>query len=79
MWKKRSGWHQIIFGEVKVMEKKVLRKWTRDEEDKRAQGEQNLANRIIAAIKSLRYGSVTIIVQDSEAIQIDKTERIRLK
>jgi hypothetical protein len=29
-------------------------------------------------VKSLRYGAVEIIVQDSRVIQIKKTERVRL-
>jgi hypothetical protein len=29
-------------------------------------------------VKSLRYGVVEIIVQDSHVIQIEKTERLRL-
>ncbi len=29
-------------------------------------------------VKSIRYGSVTIIVQDGKIIQIDKTEKIRI-
>jgi hypothetical protein len=29
-------------------------------------------------VKSLRYGVVEIIVQDSRVIQIEKTERVRL-
>lgn len=60
------------------MEKKVLRNWTGDAE-KIILEDMDLATKIITAIKSLRYGKVTITVQDSEAIQIDKTERIRLK
>ena len=30
-------------------------------------------------IKEIRYGSVTVIIQDGKVIQIDKTEKIRLK
>lgn len=29
-------------------------------------------------VKSLRYGSVEIVVQDSRVVQIEKTERVRL-
>lgn len=34
---------------------------------------------ILAAIKSINYGTVTLIIQDSNIIQIDKNEKIRLK
>jgi hypothetical protein len=30
-------------------------------------------------VKSLRYGVVQIVVQDSRVIQIEKTERVRLE
>lgn len=33
---------------------------------------------IVRAVKSLRYGSVQIIVQDFKVVQIDKTEKNRL-
>ena len=30
-------------------------------------------------IKDIRYGSITVIVQDGKVIQIDKTEKVRIK
>jgi len=33
---------------------------------------------VVQNVKSLRYGVVEIIVQDSRVIQIEKTERVRL-
>lgn len=33
---------------------------------------------IVNAIKSIRYGYVHIIIQNSKIVQIDKTEKIRL-
>jgi hypothetical protein len=33
---------------------------------------------VVQNVKSLRYGAVEIIVQDSRVIQIKKTERVRL-
>lgn len=34
---------------------------------------------IVAALRHLRFGSVNIIVQDGVVIQIDRTEKRRLK
>ncbi|MBZ4655337.1 MAG: putative small protein [Peptococcaceae bacterium] len=34
--------------------------------------------RVLEAVKSVRYGSVTIIIQDGRVVQIDKCEKIRL-
>jgi hypothetical protein len=35
-------------------------------------------NKIKEAIENVRFGSVTIIVQDGKVIQIEKHEKIRL-
>jgi hypothetical protein len=32
----------------------------------------------VQQVKSLRYGVVEIVVQDSRVVQIDRTERLRL-
>jgi hypothetical protein len=37
-----------------------------------------IARRIIEAIRSVRFGHVQIIIQDSRVVQIDKTEKVRL-
>ncbi len=31
------------------------------------------------ALRSIRYGTVTLVIQDGHVIQIDKNEKIRLK
>lgn len=36
-------------------------------------------NQIIEMVKSVRYGSVTIIIQDHRVMQIEKNEKIRMK
>lgn len=49
-----------------------------------ADGQRGAANtdaalrRIGDALHGLRYGSVTVIVQDGVVVQIDRTEKIRL-
>lgn len=39
--------------------------------------DEKLLQEILKALKSIRYGYVQIIVQDSKVVQIDKTEKIR--
>jgi len=39
--------------------------------------EEELVLEILKALRSIRYGYVQIIVQDSKVVQIDKTEKIR--
>ena len=39
--------------------------------------EEELLLQILQALKSIRYGYIQIIVQDSKVVQIDKTEKIR--
>lgn len=41
------------------------------------ESEKKFLSQIMKAIKSIRYGYVQIIVQDSKVVQIDKTEKIR--
>ena len=37
-----------------------------------------LLDKILAAISSVRYGTVSVVIQDSKVIQIEKTEKVRL-
>ena len=34
---------------------------------------------IDSLVKNMKYGTITLIIQDGKVIQIDKTDRIRLK
>jgi len=38
-----------------------------------------LQRRINQALREIRYGTVTLVIQDGRVIQIDKSEKIRLK
>lgn len=35
--------------------------------------------KLLEMIRTVRYGSITIIIQDGRVIQIDKNEKMRLK
>lgn len=39
---------------------------------------QDMAEEIVRAIKTIRYGSVEIIIHDSKVVQIERKEKIRL-
>ena len=39
---------------------------------------ENYIEEIKKIVKEIKYGSITLIVQDGKVIQIDKTEKIRL-
>jgi hypothetical protein len=41
------------------------------------ESEKKLLLQILEALRSIRYGYVQIVVQDSKVVQIDKTEKIR--
>ena len=43
------------------------------------EGEKNYLEEIKKYVNEIRYGTVTVIIQDGKVIQIDKTEKIRLK
>jgi hypothetical protein len=38
-----------------------------------------LEKRIRTALKEIRFGAVSLVIQDGRVIQIDKSEKIRLK
>lgn len=35
--------------------------------------------RLLELLKTIRFGSITIIIQDGHVIQMDKNEKLRLK
>jgi len=39
---------------------------------------QDIANKILLAIKNLRFGSVEIVIHDSKVVQIERKEKIRI-
>jgi hypothetical protein len=40
--------------------------------------DSDLEQRILTALKEIRFGSLSLIIQDGKVIQIDKNEKIRL-
>lgn len=40
---------------------------------------RELESKIRAALRDIRFGTVTLVIQDSHVVQIDKNEKIRLK
>jgi hypothetical protein len=43
------------------------------------QWSRELELRIRVALKEIRYGTVSLVIQDGKVIQIDKSEKIRLR
>ncbi len=43
------------------------------------QWSRDLELRIRTALREIRYGTVSLVIQDGKVIQIDKSEKIRLK
>jgi hypothetical protein len=39
---------------------------------------QDIAQKILLAIKDLRFGSVEIVIHDSKVVQIERKEKIRI-
>lgn len=50
-----------------------------DIKESRESRDELLMLKILEAIKSIKYGYVQITIHDSEIVQIDKTEKIRLR
>lgn len=38
----------------------------------------HVAGRVEAALRGLRFGTVTLVVQDGVVVQVERTEKIRL-
>jgi len=38
-----------------------------------------LERQVREALRTIRYGTVTLVIQDGHVIQIDKSEKVRLK
>lgn len=52
---------------------------TVSERESRESQDKMLMLKLIEAIKSIKYGYVQITIHDGEVVQIDKTEKIRLR
>ena len=39
---------------------------------------QDIAEKILLAIKDLRFGSVEVVIHDSKVVQIERKEKIRI-
>ena len=39
---------------------------------------QDIAHKILLAIKDLRFGSVEVVIHDSKVVQIERREKIRI-
>ena len=44
-----------------------------------AEGPRDALDRINAALRGLRYGTVTAVVQDGVVVQVERTEKFRLE
>jgi hypothetical protein len=40
---------------------------------------RELERQVREALRTIRYGTVTLVIQDGHIVQIDKSEKIRLK
>lgn len=40
---------------------------------------KDIETRLRQAIREIRFGSVTLVIQDGHVVQIDKSEKVRLK
>ena len=46
---------------------------------RRAERPRDALDRISAALRGLRYGTVTAVVQDGVVVQVERTEKFRLE
>jgi hypothetical protein len=48
------------------------------QEIQRQQNNQDIAHKILLAIKDLRFGSVEVVIHNSKVVQIERKEKIRI-
>ncbi len=51
---------------------------TQQQEIQGQQHNQDIAHKILLAIKDLRFGSVEVVIHDSKVVQIERKEKIRI-
>lgn len=49
------------------------------EDEAPAQNERELLQQVLAALRSLNYGCVTLTVHDGHLVEIQRTEKLRIK
>jgi hypothetical protein len=52
---------------------------TRDDGQPATDRARDALDRIDAALRGLRYGTVTAVVQDGVVVQVERTEKVRLE
>ncbi len=56
----------------------VISESTRDDGGTAVDRTRDALDRITAALRGLRYGTVTAVVQDGVVVQVERTEKIRI-
>ena len=50
-----------------------------DARSRKGASDEHVVAEVLRQLKGLRYGSITLVVQDGAVIQIDRTEKVRLR
>lgn len=59
-------------------EKELLNMSTQQRVIQSQEHNQDIAHKILLAIKDLRFGSVEVVIHDSKVVQIERKEKIRI-
>jgi hypothetical protein len=62
-----------------MAKKELLNMSTQQQEIQSQQHNQDIAHKILLAIKDLRFGSVEVVIHDSKVVQIERKEKIRIE
>jgi hypothetical protein len=58
--------------------KELLNMSTQQRVNQSQEHNQDIADKILLAIKDLRFGSVEVVIHDSKVVQIERKEKIRI-
>ena len=61
-----------------MTEKELLNMSTQQRVIQSQEHNQDIAHKILLAIKDLRFGSVEVVIHDSKVVQIERKEKIRI-
>jgi len=61
-----------------MAEKELLNMSTQQRVIQSQEHNQDIADKILLAIKDLRFGSVEVVIHDSKVVQIERKEKIRI-
>lgn len=69
---------ELFFWKLNLLNRYELKKYMSNQNSAET-NENEIVNEILAAVRSIRYGSVEIVIHDSKVVQIERKEKLRFE